>query len=202
MPEGGQEVDEDILQILRRLAYLEERALLHNRVPLSTAARASFEGLRKTVYDGAEVLDGRARDWWSKVPAHALRLAGTLAYLHFGLHHTAEPQEISDECMQAASAIVLDYFWPHAQACLRQIGLTQRHADARRVLRWIKAKDLDVVTREEIRQNALGKTRDADETEEILNFLSRAGWLRKGQHETGGRPAVRWSVNPRLREVV
>jgi hypothetical protein len=77
-----------------------------------------------------------------------------------------------------------------------------RHADARRVLRWLKAKgDLKQVSREEIRRGALGKQRDADTTQEILAHLTRAGWLRRlpaPSGEQGGRPALRWEVNPRL----
>jgi hypothetical protein len=96
---------------------------------------------------------------------------------------------------------MLDYFWPHAQACLRQIGLTQHHADARRVLRWLKANGSKDVSREDVRRNALGRQRDADTTEEVLKFLARAGWLRQQKTETGGRPTVRWAVNPQLREV-
>lgn len=195
------EVDEDIVEILRRLLQLEKpKGLLRDRIPLSDAARATFEELRKTVYDGSEALDGRARDWWSKIPAHALRLAGTLAFLEWGIHGGPEPNKISADVMRAAGALVLDYFWPHAQAALRQIGLTARHADARRVLRWLKAKGKNSISREEVRRHALSRQRDADATDEILNHLTRAGWLRKQEQRTGGpgRPTVRWRVNPRL----
>jgi hypothetical protein len=70
------------------------------------------------------------------------------------------------------------------------------------VLRWLKAKgDLRQVGREQIRREALGKQRDADDTQEIITYLTRAGWLRQlpaPSGEKGGRPAMRWEVNPRL----
>jgi hypothetical protein len=51
----------------------------------------------------------------------------------------------------------------------------------RRVLRWLKA-------------NASAK-----QTEDLLDRLSLAGWLRRKPAEpTGGRPVHRWSVNPIL----
>ena len=31
-----------------------------------------------------------------------------------------------------------EYFWPHSRAALRQIGLTEKHTKARRVLCWIR----------------------------------------------------------------
>ena len=45
------------------------------------------------------------------------------------------------EAKQITAAVTLwrEYFWPHARACIRQIGLTERHVEARRVLRWLRA---------------------------------------------------------------
>ena len=76
----------------------------------------------------------------------------------------------------AAVRLVLKYFWPHARAALRQIGLTERHADARRILRWLAANRRTEVSREDIRRQALGRSRDADQTQILLdNFAKRAG---------------------------
>src|SRR5262249_13952615 len=94
--------------------------------------------------------------------------------------------------------LVFDYFWPHARACLRQIGLSERHADERKVLRWIKAKGLHEIKRENVRRGALSRRLTADEAEAVLERLARAGWLRRKSTGTKGRPAVGWQVNPRL----
>jgi hypothetical protein len=51
------------------------------------------------------------------------------------LQQAHEPTEIGDQFMAAALKLWREYFWPHAQACLRQVGLTDHHANARRVLR-------------------------------------------------------------------
>jgi len=188
------EIDADIVKILRRLALLEER------IPLSQPAAAAFEGFRELIHGDTEALEGRARDWWAKAPAHILRLAGTLTYIEWAIDGGQEPKQILSEYIMSAAALVMDYFWPHARACLRQIGLAQHNADARRVLRWTKANRKQQVSREEARREALTRQQDADGTEAILNYLERAGWLKRQVTATGGRPATRWDVNPRLLE--
>jgi hypothetical protein len=159
----------------------------------------------KRVYDEITALDGREQEWWAKIPAHVLRLAGTIAFMEWALHDPdeetdwVEPSKILRQHVNAAARLVFDYFWPHARACLRQIGLTQRHADARRVLRGVKAQDLQQIGREEIRRNALSQRLDADDTEAVLAELCHAGWLRQLPVAKGrGRPAKRWEVNPQL----
>src|SRR5262249_27243093 len=103
--------------------------------------------------------------------------------------------------MEAGIRLVRDYFWPHARACLRLIGLTERHTDARRVLLWIRAKGKTEVSREDIRRDALSQRLDANETTSVLTALSKSGWLREEVGEPGpqgGKPARRWLVNPKL----
>lgn len=196
--ENVQEIDNDIVGMFNRLARLDKRDFPRNRIPLSQQATEIFEELRKLVYEEIDTLDGRARDWWAKVPAHVLRLAGTLAFMRWGVSGDKEPEKISVQDVGAALALVLDYFWPHAQASLRQIGLSQHNTDARRVLQWIKATGQQQVSREEVRRNALSRRRDADGTEITLTQLERAGWVRRRVTQTNGRPANCWEVNPQL----
>jgi len=67
-----------------------------------------------------------------------------------------EPKDVGVEFMSAAMRLWRDYFWQHARAALRQIGLTDRHSEARRVLRWIRAHRLEKVSIMDIRRDALG----------------------------------------------
>ena len=124
LAEHVKEIDADIVKILRRLAQLEDRDFPANRIPLTRQAAAAFEGFRQLIHEDAEALDGRARDWWSKAPAHILRLAGTLTYVEWAIEGGQEPKQIFSEYIMSAAALVFDYFWPHAGACLRQIRLT------------------------------------------------------------------------------
>ena len=100
-----------------------------------------------------------------------------------------------------AVRLIKEYFYPHARAALRQIGLSDRNRDARRVLRWIKVGEKTEVSREDIRRDALGRKLDATQTEELLGSLVKAGCLRPiipERSSQGGRPARRWQVNPAL----
>jgi hypothetical protein len=109
-----------------------------------------------------------------------------------------EPREIGEESMNAAIRLMKEYFWPHARAALRQIGLTDRHRNARRVLRWIAAHRKQEVSREDIRRDALGQSLDAEQTQDLIDALVKWGWLRADSTRTPGRTRRRWRVNPKL----
>jgi hypothetical protein len=94
--------------------------------------------------------------------------------------------------------LVRDYFWPHGRAALRQIGLNERHANKRRVLRWIAATKPNEVSLMDIRRNALAQSLDAEQTLDLVGALVKAGWLRLTTIQTTGRPRHRWQVNPLL----
>ena len=151
-------------------------------------------------------LDGREREWWVKTPAHVLRLAGTLAYLDWAREKAGttmpEPNGIETRVVAAAVRLVTEYFWPHARAALRQLGLTERHAKGRRVLRWLQAERSpgSEVSATDIRRDALGQSLDAKATTGLIGELVQAGWLRPAPIEKDGpgRPPLRWFVNPLL----
>jgi hypothetical protein len=199
------EIEPEIVNVLTRIIDLvEERedAFEPRNIPLSPEAIETFEQFRQFQHHGKNALVGREREWWAKSPAHVLRLAGTLSYLTWAWAGGAEPERIEVEFVQAAVRLVRDYFWPHSRAALRQIGLNERHANARSVLKWIKAdKCRNKVSREGLRREALRQSLDAEQTQNLIDSLVNAGWLREITTSTGplgGRPARRWLVNPML----
>jgi hypothetical protein len=157
-------------------------------------------------------LDGHERQWFVKGETTVLRLAGTLVYMTWaiGLGQSSglgaitgslEPKTVGEEFMVAAVRLWCEFFWPHARAALRQIGLTDRHRNARRVLRWLKANHSTEISVMDIRRDALAQSLDAGETLKLLDGLARDGWLRRKPIERTsgpGRPAHRWLVNPIL----
>ena len=202
-------VDHNLKDALARLdalaKFTEEDALVESSIKLSDAARTEFEQLRQFVHDQTQLLEGRDREWMSKVPAHVLRLAGTLCLLDWAWDKTttAEPIEVDALYMQRAIKLVREYFWPHARASLRLAGISERHAAARRALRWIRASGLEEVSLLNIRREALVHTLDEVGTKDLLDGLERAGWLQQTPRTAGagrGRPARRWRVNPLLRK--
>ena len=111
---------------------------------------------------------------------------------------TEEPSLIEDCFAKSAVRVVRDYFWPHSRAALSQIGLSERHANERRLLRWAAASKRTEISLMDARRDALAQSLDAEQTRYLLDALVKAGWLRHAMTETGGRARHRWLVNPRL----
>ena len=206
LTDDAQEIDTDILNIVSRINTLAELTaegtLVARQIPLSGEARLAFAQFRQFAHRDMEAFEGREREWFAKMTAHVLRLAGTLTFLEWALDTEAtKPVEIAEPAMVSAIAMVRNYFWPHARACLRQIGLTERHSNARKVLRWLKANQKTEVSREDIRRDALGQRLDAEQTTGLLASMCASGWLRENvtpPGPQGGKPVRRWQVNPKL----
>ena len=195
------EVEPEIVNALSRIIDLkcgEEDRFTPRRISLSTEAAEAFEWFRQFQHHSKDALDGREREWWAKSPAHVLRVAGTLCYLAWAMAGGSEPERIDVEYVEAAVRLVREYFWPHTRAALRQIGLNERHTHARRLLRWIRAHNKMEISLKDARRDALNQILDADQTQNVLDNLVKAGWLHETTNPTAGRTIRRWAVNPKL----
>jgi hypothetical protein len=200
-----------------RLIDLKTEDGLPRYVPLSGQAREAFEAFRSLRSSRRGELDGRERELWAKADAQVRRLAGTLAFMDWAmlsppnltpaaedrfqqiLNQAHEPAEIDVRFITAAIRLWCEYFWPHARAALRQVGRSERHKDARRVLRWIRTNRKTEVSSTDVRRDALGQKLDADETQAVIGYLVKAGWLCEQElPKVAHRPARRWAVNPLL----
>ena len=164
------EVEPEIMNALNRIIDLEDAfdrsgGLAPRAVPLSDDAVREFEAFRQYANNAKHSLEGREREWWAKAEANVLRIAGTLAFLSWAMTDDDEPKQIEASFVKAAVELVRWYFAPHSQAALRQIGFSDRQADARRVLRWLKAEARTAFSREEVRRQALSRSLDADQTQ-------------------------------------
>ena len=106
--------------------------------------RCHLKQLRNSSSSGSSSILKRTR--WMDVSGSGGRKALRMCSVSRGLFPIswawvggAEPERIEVEFVQAAVRLVRDYFWPHSRAALRQIGLNERHANARRLLRWVRA---------------------------------------------------------------
>jgi hypothetical protein len=199
------EIDIDIQNIISRILLLAEfdgERLRPLVIKLDPEADEEFAQFAQFAHQDKKALEGREREWFAKVTAHVLRLANTLTWVEWALNAEAtKPDAVSRATMQAAIRLVRDYFWPHARGCLRLIGLTERHTNAKRVLGWLRAKGKTEVSREDIRRDALSQRLDAAQTDELLKSLCASGWLREEiatPGPQGGKPPRRWLVNPKL----
>jgi len=195
------EIEPEIQNALTRLINLptgEDGVFAPRTVDLSADAVSVFETFRAFLAQLKRDLDGREREWVAKGGTHVLRLTGTLAYLDWAMLGGPEPQSISEQYVEAAVRLWRYYFWPHSRAALRQIGLSEKHTNARRALAWIRANQKAEVSLQDIRQDALGRRLDAEQTRSLLDGLAPAGWLKLVTKKTGGRDVHRWQVNPQL----
>src|SRR5262245_11110244 len=195
------EIEPEIVNAFHRLLGLSvvaDGVFVPRDSPLAEPAWGSFLHFLQFLHEGKAELDGREREYFCKGSAHVLRLAGTLAYLDWSFVGGAEPHAIAARHLDGAVALWRDYYWPHACAALRQMGISDRHADARQVLRWIRANQRVEVAREDLRREALKRRLDADQTQAVIDGLVKAGWLKERTIATPGRHGRRWDVNPRL----
>lgn len=198
------ELDATFQNALARLSDLpeiEDGHLVRRSIWLSDEAITEFEQFRKILHRQREALDGREREWSAKGPGQVLRLAGTLCLLEWAMAGLAgEPRQLQIEYMRAAIHLWREYFLPHARAALRQIGLSDQHANARRVLRWACAQNRHIVSGEDIRREALAQHLDASQTQKLIEGLVGARWLRdvSVKKSGSGRKAYRWAINPAL----
>jgi hypothetical protein len=179
----------------------EDGQFVSSSIPLSGEAVTAFEHFRQFLQANKTGLYGREREWWAKGQSQVLRLAGTLTFLDWAAKPgLPKPQCVDAGSIKAAVRLWCDYFWPHSRAALRQIGLSDGHALARRALKWIRAHRADerIVSLKDIRREALGQAIDAKKTEAVLQQLEQTGWLRKETTPTAGRARHRWQVNDLL----
>jgi hypothetical protein len=136
------EIEPEIQNALTRIVDLpagEDGVFAPRTVDLSPEGLSAFETFRTFLAQAKAELDGREREWAAKGATHVLRLSATLAYLDWAMLGGTEPQSIAEQYVEAAVQLWRDYFWPHSRAALRQIGLTEKHKNARRALCWIRA---------------------------------------------------------------
>jgi Protein of unknown function (DUF3987) len=122
------EIDIDIQNIISRILTLaeftQEGRLVSHSIGLDPEAAAEFAQFAQFAHREKSAFEGREREWFAKATAHVLRLANTLTYVEWALTtDTAKPVAVNKTTMLAAIKLVRDYFWPHARACLRLIGL-------------------------------------------------------------------------------
>ena len=109
-----------------------------------------------------------------------------------------EPKESARSSSTPLSALVRDYFWP-SRAALRQIGLSEHHANMRRVLRWIGAQRSSEVSREEVRRDALGRASTPTGDSKLLDRPGEGRLAaRRPRRRPQDAPGRRWRVNPKL----
>jgi hypothetical protein len=193
---------EAVLILLRRLLLAIDTSRKPHILAVDRSAAAPFDAFLARLDREIRQAEGPEAAWLGKGRGAVACLAGTLALLRWSAGNSAEPPcRIGLEAMEHAVSLWSDYYRPHARAVLQCAVPTDLECRARRVVRWLGADGRASLSREDVRRTALGQTVDAREADRVLARLVEGGVLRRlaaDRRPQGGRPALRWQVNPRL----
>ena len=143
---------------------------------------------------------GLLRSALGKARGQALRLALVLTFLRWCVEGGPEPSQISCEALEAAAALLEDYFLPMAERVLADASIPQAERDARTLALHIVETHAAHVNVSVLRDKArLPGLRETETVKAACQFLAEAGWLLPPvTNVTGGRPRGDWTVNPVL----
>jgi len=196
--------DDEALEMLRRLARLARTPSDPLTLPFDQHGVKALDGFLAGLHAERCRTEGPEAAWLGKGRAAVARLAGALELLAWsGSGAPGLPGHIGRDQVEAAAALWMDYFRPHARVLFDRMAPTDFDLRVRRVARWLKESGTSLISREDIRRKALGQTVNAGETEMVLGRLDYLGYVRpdRADHSAGGgRPARRWLVNPALAE--
>jgi hypothetical protein len=134
------------------------------------------------------------RDWASKAPGVALRIAGLLHLVE----GRRQGRPIGDETMAAAWAIVRDYLTPHALEAFAMIGVDYNVAQARKMASWIVRTGRKRLSRRDAHRNfpGFGEPEAFDVPLRILEnrFIVRA--VPEVREGPGRKSSPTYDVNP------
>jgi hypothetical protein len=133
--------------------------------------------------------------------ATIVRLTGLLALMHRAEKPESEGTLDDVALVEAAHTLWAYYYLPQAQSVFDRAGVAGCELAARRTARWLRNVRSTVISREDVRRQALCQTVNAAVAEDVIARLEAAGLLRAlpatGSAE-GGPRLRRWAVNPQL----
>lgn len=186
--------------MLRALAALPATVETPYALTFHEPAIARLEAILPSLRAAMLQADGLEAAWIGKAAGNIVRLAGLLSLMGDAQEGRRSPKGVAERHVTAAHELWSGYFWPHAQAVFGLSGTTEADRLARRATRWLRRTQATEISRQDIRRYALGKTVNAEETDEVIAQLESAGLLRfiDDARPSGGRPRRRWEVNPAL----
>jgi hypothetical protein len=195
---------DDVLVQLRRLFRLSTRGRCV--LSLDASGLAAFDAFLSRLHGAVRQADGSEAAWLGKGRGAVACLAATFALMDWSATEATReadepPRLIAADAVERAVSLWSDYYHPHARAFLQSAVPTDVDGQARRVARWLRDERRSVVSRTEVRRTALGRTVDARGAERVVARLVEAGVLQPLASEKrpqGGRPMLRWQVNPML----
>ena len=194
--------NEAVLTLLRRLLQAIVTSSKPHVLSVDRSGAEAFDVFLARLDREIRQAEGPEAAWLGKGRGAVACLAGTFSLLRWSAANSDEPpRRVGLESMEHAVSLWSDYYRPHARAFLQRALPTDLECRARRVVRWLRADGRASLSREDVRRTALGQTVDAREADRVLARLVEGGVLRRlaaNSRPQGGRPALRWQVNPLL----
>jgi hypothetical protein len=188
-----------VLRLMQRLVDLPGTISAPAVLRLQEAAVDRLQALLPHVRAFMRDADGVEAAWIGKAAGTIVRLAGLLSLMEWAAGAAQEPcTTVEEQHLERAHALWADYYWPHAQAVFGAAPSTLAERRARRVGHWLRRMRPEMISREEVRREALGRSVDAETAESVIERLEQYGALRMLTTQTRGRPRRRWQVNPEL----
>ncbi len=197
--QGG--FDDRALTRLRRISGISGDAETPRVLTFDSGALRLLDEFCAGQHDDAGNFAGLEAGWFGKGRGHVVRLAAMLTLLAWSECDGQAPRTISTDAVRDAADLWADYFWPVARNIFSSTGTTLADTETRKVVRWLKKSQVEAVSREDLRVEALGRKLKANQIDELIERLVDGGVLRPAiaVSKGPGRPASRWEVNPALR---
>ncbi len=134
-------------------------------------------------------------DWAGKLPGAAARIAGLL--------HCAEnpvqpwSQKIDIQIMENALEIA-SIFSNHALKAFDLMGADRSLEQAKKIWRWVERGQYESFTKRDCFNALKGSFHRVSNMDEAFNILIERNYLQEFQQETGGRPSIKYLVNPEI----
>jgi hypothetical protein len=169
---------------------------------LDEPAWQAFDAFRARLHEEASQAEGPEAAWLGKGCGAVACLAGTFTLMSWSAASADSlPRYVDLDSVERAIALWSGYYRPHARALLKRCHPTDQESQVRRVVRWLCSDGRPTLSREDVRRTALGETVNAGEADGVIARLVEADVLRalpRTSNPQGGRPALRWQVNPSL----
>jgi hypothetical protein len=185
---------------LQRIANLVGDPARPLALVLDAEAQQALDRHLAELHGDVTQCDGFEAAWLGKGRGTVVRLAAILTLLAWTANTSAlapPPARISRDALLDGIRL-WECFRRHARAVFERGAPTHEERRLRRVLAWIRDTDADVVSREEVRREALSQALDARGAQQVIAALEHAGILRRTATEQDGRGPrkQRWQVNP------
>lgn len=199
MPPSVEKAYQALMRQLLDIPIPDEPFAVH----LGDSARDALDSFRAWL-EPQMAGEGRFRDmreWASKLPGNLVRIAGLLhiaerAHLGYeGWRHVPIGTDVIDRVLWLAEFLI-----EHATAVFTLMGADKVREDARKILTWVKRKEIDSFTRRECIIDMRRVFKATEDTDPALTFLEHAHYL-KSITIVGERKqwtTTRYLVNPKV----